>query len=308
MKVLITGGAGFIGSHLGDRLVAEGHELVVIDDLSRGYRERVPTGATFLHQNVADPETVSLVEGVGADVVVHLAAQLDVRRSMRDPAYDARVNVLGSLHVIEGARRGGAGQFVFASSGGAVYGEGAPLPTPESALTEPCSIYGASKLAVEKYLHVYHLTYGFSYAAMRFANVYGPRQETHGEAGVVAIFCERLLRRQDCTIYGDGLQTRDYTYVLDVVDACMRAMPLRGANAFNIGTGVETDVVTLHRVVVTAAGLDVSPRFEPARVGEQQRSAVDAAHAQRTLGWRPHFALDAGVADTVAWFRQRLQG
>lgn len=307
-RVLVTGGAGFIGSHLCERLVAEGHEVLVVDDLSHGKREQVPAGATLLVQDIAELATVELVERARPQVVFHLAAQMDVRRSMVDPGFDARVNVVGLLNVLEGARRGGAKSVVFASSGGAIYGETAPIPTGEDELAAPVSIYGASKLAGEKYLGVFHATYGMSFVALRFANVYGPRQDPHGEAGVVAIFCERLLAGTPCTIYGDGGQTRDYVFVLDVVEALVGAMSLRGALALNVGTGVETDVNELHALLAKAAGLQAPPVFAPARLGEQRRSAIDASRLRSTLGWRPTRSLGDGLAETLEWFRARSGG
>jgi len=302
LRALVTGGAGFIGSHLVDRLVAEGHEVVVVDDLSRGKREQVNAGARLVVQDIAEPRTREIVAGANPEVVYHLAAQMDVRRSMADPAFDARVNVLGSLNVLEGARLAGARLLVFASTGGAVYGDKAPVPSRETDPTEPISIYGASKLAVEKYLAVYQANYGLSYVALRLANVYGPRQDPHGEAGVVAIFCERLLRREACIIYGDGRQTRDYVFVEEVVDAFVRAVDLSGGHVINIGTGTETDVVTLHERLRALAGRDAPPTFGPARAGEQRRSAVDPGLAAEVLGWRPRVPLSSGLQATLSWF------
>ena len=308
VRVLVTGGVGFIGSHLCDRLAHEGHDVTVLDDLSHGDRTRLSAGTRLHVCDAADASVPAwIADEARPEVVFHLAAQMDVRKSMADPAFDARVNVLGSLNVIEGARRAGSRAVVFASTGGAVYGEDAalPIPTPESATTAPVSIYGASKLAVEKYLHVYAANYGLSYTALRFANVYGPRQDPHGEAGVVAIFCERLLAGRACTINGDGGQTRDYVFVLDVVDACVRAMALRGEHILNIGTGVETDVCALQALLAKNARNAVAPVFAPGKTGEQRRSAVDAGQARRTLGWTPNRSLDAGLAETWRWFEAR---
>jgi UDP-glucose 4-epimerase len=305
MRALVTGGAGFIGSHLMDRLLALGHEVTVLDDLSRGRREQVDARARLVVQDVADPAVCDLVAAERFEVVFHLAAQMDVRRSMLDPVYDARVNVLGSLHLLEGARRGGTRAFVFASTGGAVYGENQPIPARETDPTEPVSIYGASKLAVEKYLGVYRAGYGLDYAVLRLANVYGPRQDPHGEAGVVAIFCERLLAGRRCVVNGDGRQTRDYVYVADVVEAFVGAMQLRGAHVFNVGTGVETDVLAIHETLRRLAGSSEPPEHAPAKAGEQRRSAVDAALAGQVLAWRPRVDLEEGLAATWAWFGAR---
>jgi UDP-glucose 4-epimerase len=303
MRVLVTGGAGFIGSHLGDRLLAEGHQVVVVDDLSSGRREQVNPRARLHVQDMAEPSTPQLVAQERPEVIFHLAAQMDVRRSMANPPFDARVNVVGSLNLLEGARQAGTRRVVFASTGGAIYGDGVPIPTPEDALTAPASVYGASKLAVEKYLDVYRQAYGLSYAALRFANVYGPRQDPHGEAGVVAIFCQRLLSGAPCVINGDGRQTRDYVFVEDVVDACVRAMPLPGAQILNVGTGLETDVVALYEELRQLSGLDLPPQFGPAKPGEQRRSAVDASQAAEVLRWRPRSSLAQGLAATWGWFR-----
>jgi UDP-glucose 4-epimerase len=254
-------------------------------------------------QDVAEASTLQLVAQERPEVIFHLAAQMDVRRSMANPSFDARVNVVGSLNLLEGARQAGTRRVVFASTGGAIYGDGVPIPTPEDALTAPASVYGASKLAVEKYLDVYRQAYGLSYAALRFANVYGPRQDPHGEAGVVAIFCQRLLAGGPCVINGDGRQTRDYVFVEDVVDACVRAMPLPGAQILNVGTGIETDVVALYEELRQLSGLDLPPQFGPAKPGEQRRSAVDASQAAEVLRWRPRSSLAQGLAATWGWFR-----
>jgi UDP-glucose 4-epimerase len=308
MRVLVTGGAGFIGSHVCDRLFALGHEVLVQDDLSHGDRSRVRAGVHLEVRDVADPETPDwIVSQARPEVVYHLAAQMDVRKSMSDPAFDARTNVIGSLNVLEGARRAGARLVVFASTGGAIYGEGAnvPVPTHEDAPAAPISVYGASKLAVEKYLGVYHAIYGLDFVALRFANVYGPRQDPHGEAGVVAIFCERLLAGTPCVINGDGRQTRDYVHVRDVAEACTRAMKLRGANVLNVGTGVETDVVELYGELARVAGCAAPATFAPARAGEQRRSAIDASRARALLDWTPTVTLAKGLADTYEWFAKR---
>jgi UDP-glucose 4-epimerase len=304
-RVLVTGGAGFIGSHVVDRLLAAGRDVVILDDLSCGRRDRLSPGARLVVQDIADPATIGIVEKERPDAILHFAAQIDVRKSMADPAFDARVNVVGSLNLMEGARRAGTRTFVFASTGGAIYGDEAPVPTLESAPAVPASIYGASKLSVEKYLGVYHVNFGLSFAALRFANVYGPRQDPHGEAGVVAIFCQRLLKGEPCTIYGDGRQTRDYVFVGDVADACVRALDLEGARSINIGTGVELDVVGLYGELRALSDVNREAVFAPARAGEQRRSAIDASLARQLLGWVPRVEVREGLARTWEWFRSR---
>ena len=310
MTVLVTGGAGFIGSHVADALLAAGHAVHVLDNLSGGRRENVPDGAVFHELDVRDPDVRRLFGEHRYGALLHLAAQMDVRRSVADPVYDADVNVLGLLNLMEAGRHAGLGKVVFASTGGAIYGEPDPEvngggPQPETHPQRPASPYGITKLVSEHYLRFYGDLYGIPYVALRFANVYGPRQNPHGEAGVVAIFTERLLAGEQPVINGPGLQTRDYVYVGDVVDAVMRALAYDGSGAFNVGTGVETDVNTLFGHLNRLTGANVEERHGPAKPGEQQRSVLDTALARRVLGWAPRVALDEGLARTVEWFRTR---
>jgi UDP-glucose 4-epimerase len=305
MKVLVTGGAGFIGSHIVDAYVDAGHEVVVLDDLSSGRIENVNPRARFVRLDIRDRETRAVIAAERPAVVNHHAAQMDVRRSVADPAFDAAVNVTGLIRVLEGARDGGARRIVFASSGGAVYGEQTRFPASEGHATNPVSPYGVSKRAGELYLFYWQAAYGIPSVALRYANVYGPRQDPHGEAGVVAIFTERLLRGEAPVINGDGRQTRDYVCVADVVRANLAVLTTDFAGPVNIGTGVETDVNTLFALLCEAVGVRVEPRHGPPKPGEQRRSVIDPGLAERVLGWRPHAGLKEGLEEVAAFFRAR---
>jgi UDP-glucose 4-epimerase len=295
MRALVTGGAGFIGSHLVDALLARGATVAVVDDLSSGRREQVPDGAALHVVDISDaPAIAELVLGERPDVVFHLAAQIDVRRSLADPARDARLNVAGTAAVLEAARAGGARRVLLASTGGALYGETDVLPTPESTPLAPFSPYGASKAAAESYCDLFTRLHGLSTLALRFGNVYGPRQDPHGEAGVIAIFAGAAAERRPVTVYGDGRQTRDYVYVADVVAGFLAAADSDLIGAVNIGTGVETSVLELVRA------LGVEAEFAPARSGEVARSCLDVRAAAELLGWRAEIALEEGLSRTVA--------
>jgi len=308
-RILITGGAGFIGSTIADTFLAAGWDVAVLDDLSTGKRENVPAAARFYPCDVRSAAAVEAVVKERPDVICHQAAQMDVRRSMAEPGFDASVNVLGLLNVLQAAvQAGSVKQVLFASSGGATYGDTPVIPTPETHPQRPLSVYGASKAASELYLGVYQACYGIPYAAMRYANVYGPRQDPHGEAGVVAIFCGRLLDGKPCTIYGDGGQTRDYVYVGDVARANLLAAERGFAGALNVGTGVETDVNRLYAGIARAAGSAAAPVHAEARLGEQRRSCVSPAAAEAALGWRPEIPLQEGLARTLEFFRARRRG
>jgi UDP-glucose 4-epimerase len=311
MKTLVTGGAGFIGSTLVDRLLQEGHEVVALDDLSSGKlanlesaRTNFPDRFRFVEQDIRDPKTVDVVAEIGAEVAFHLAAQIDVRKSVADPAYDASINVIGALNVLEGVRRGGARKLVFASSGGTIYGSPGDqyLPFDESVPQCPVSPYGVSKKVFGDYLAAYKELYGLDYAALALANIFGPRQDPHGEAGVVAIFGKRLLAGEQCKIFGDGSATRDYTYVDDVVDAFYRAATA-GSGLYNIGTGVETSTKELYFAMAKVAGVDLEPEYAPDRPGEIQRSCLNNSKAQQELGWKPAYDVARGsknVMDFIA--------
>jgi UDP-glucose 4-epimerase len=303
--VCITGGAGFIGSHLVDAFLAAGHRVLVIDDLSSGRRENVPEGAELHVLDIRSQQAAALVRDSGATLLVHEAAQMDVRRSVEDPVFDADVNVLGSVKLLEAARRGAVRQVLFASTGGAIYGEQDSFPATEEHPARPLSPYGVAKLAVERYLFFYHLTYGLDVACLRYANVYGERQNPHGEAGVVAIFLDRLLAGRAPTINGDGGQTRDYLHVSDVVRANLAAAGRPGFRTYNVGTGVETSVVDLYRELARAVGSDLAAQHGPAKPGEQRRSVIDDALLRRDLGVPAPLPLAQGLARTAAWFRDR---
>ena len=293
MRAVVTGGAGFIGSHVVEALLARGDEVHVLDDLSKGRRENVAAGATLHEADIRAPDAV--FEAVEPELVVHLAAQADVRVSVERPDVDADVNVMGTIRILEAARPHGA-QIVFASSGGAIYGE-CDGPAPETAERRPLAPYGTSKLAGEEYLATWNRLYGTRHVSLRFANVYGPRQVPHGEAGVVAIFMGLLSEGGTPTIYGDGSQTRDYTFAGDVTRAVVAAIGDEGG-VYNVGTGVETSVVDLYAAIQRTAGVEREPKFAEARLGELQRSVLDVALAERDLGWRPERSLEDGLAET----------
>ena len=306
MKVLVTGGAGFIGSHVADRMVEEGHQVVVIDDLSSGKREQVPAASNFYQMELDGRWLDRVVEREKPDAVCHLAAQISVRRSVEDPVFDARVNILASLGLIEACRLHGVKRFVFTSTGGAIYGDADQIPTPETFPAAPVSPYGTSKLCVEHYLHCFRELYGFSSVALRLANVYGPRQDPHGEAGVVAIFSKALLEGRPATINGDGRQTRDYVYVGDVVEAFALALKSDFQGSLNVGTATETDVNQLYEHVARAAGSSAPAEYGPPRPGEQKRSCLDASAIKRKLGWEPTVPLADGIPLTVDYFKNIL--
>ncbi len=304
MKALVTGGAGFIGSHVGDHLLAAGIEVVVLDDLSSGRIEQVPAGAALYQLDLRSPWLEQVFQQERPDVVFHHAAQTSVRNAVADPIHDADVNVLGTVRLLEQALRVGVRRFIFASSGGTVYGEAGTLPTPEEYPGRPVSPYGVSKLAGEQYLHYYRAVHGLSYAALRYANVYGPRQDPQGEGGVVAIFSQRLLGGEPAIINGDGLQTRDYVYIEDVAQSNLCALESGAIGAFNIGTGRETNVLELFQALRRLAGREAAEQHGPAKMGEQRRSAVAIDRADRELGWRPAVGLEEGLARTIEYLRR----
>jgi UDP-glucose 4-epimerase len=312
MRVLVTGAAGFIGSNLVDRLLAEGHEVDAVDDLSTGSLSnladaRASGGALRFHNlDIRSADFVDLTGHRHPEVIFHLAAQADVRVSVDRPLFDAEVNVLGTIQVLEGARAAGTTKVVFAASGGTLYGEldGAEIPVKERHAHRPLSPYGVSKKAAMDYLVAYRELYGLEFTALALANVYGPRQDPHGEAGVVAIFAGNVVAGRQSVIYGDGKQTRDYIYVDDVVDAFARAARRGGGLVLNIGTGTETSVTELYRIVATASGSSLVPRPAPARAGELQRSALDPARAALHLEWKAWTPLADGIAAVVDHVRR----
>ena len=303
MKVLLTGGAGFVGSHVADQLLARGHEVAVVDDLSSGKKENIPDGTMFYEQDIRDG-CAEIFEEFEPDALCHQAAQMDVRRSVREPDFDADVNVLGTVRLLQHCAEQGVRRVVFASTGGAVYGEQREFPAPEDHPQYPISPYGVSKLAGERYLHFYNTQYGLPYAALRYANVYGPRQDPHGEAGVVAIFCGNLAAGRGSTINGSGEQTRDYVYVEDVARA--NVLALEGdapSGAYNVGTGIETSVNELYEILRETSGADLLPAHVAAKPGEQLRSSVGPTTAARVLGWRPVTDLVTGLERTLRFFK-----
>jgi UDP-glucose 4-epimerase len=315
-SALVTGGAGFIGSHVADLLLSEGWDVTVVDDLSSGKRENVPAGAKFHEIGMTSGDLPRLVSDEGFDVVAHLAGQIDVRKSVADPIEDATTNILGTLNLMEAVRRKSPHtRVVFTSTGGAIYGDFNTPPNVETYPKEPESPYAISKLSAEYYLAYYGRVHNMDCTAVRFANVYGPRQDPHGEAGVVAIFCGRILANRPLTVFGDGLQTRDYVYVGDVARAvhlaATRPLPERGpldARAFNIGTGKGTSVVDLARLLQQAAGTKVPIEFAPHRPGEQQESFLNVDKAGKALGWTPGVTLEEGLAKTFHWFQKKTPG
>ena len=308
MKVLVTGGAGFIGSHITDRLIESGIEVVVLDDLSTGRAESVNPHARLHQADICGEAIHELLARERFDCVDHHAAQMNVRRSVDDPVFDARVNILGSLNLLQAAVATGVKKFVFASTGGAIYGEQLTFPADETHQTYPISPYGVAKLAVEKYLAYYETVYGLPYVTLRYANVYGPRQDPHGEAGVVAIFSERLLRHEPAVINGDGEQTRDFIYVDDVVRANVLAVTTDLRGTYNVGSGIETSVNTLYAYLAKHTSATLAPHHGPAKAGEQRRSVLDSRRLQAVTPWTPSVSLEEGLRRTVTYFAERLAG
>lgn len=313
-KVLVTGGAGFIGSHVVDAYIAAGHDVIVVDNLETGVADSVNTRARFYSMDILDPSLEDLFDDERPSVVNHHAAQASVVRSVADPLQDARTNILGSLHLLKLVRKCGIRHFIFASSGGAIYGEQQYYPADEDHPTHPVNAYGIAKLTVERYLEYYRLAHGIQYISLRYANVYGPRQDPNGEAGVVAIFIGSLLQGRRPIIYGDGEQTRDFVYVGDVAQSNVLALDLLlgGGNAslaesrvLNISTGRETSVLKVLDLIVSCLGTSTVCQFEPPRDGEVRRSALDFRRAREVLNWRPTFRLEEGLRATVKWFLAR---
>ena len=305
MKVIVTGGAGFIGSNLVDALVERGDEVVVIDNLSTGRRENLNPYIKFYETSIGDSALADIFGKEKPDIVCHHAAQIDLRRSVNEPLFDAEVNILGSLNVIVNSIRSGVGKFVYASTGGAIYGEPQYLPVDENHPINPVSQYGVSKHTVEHYLHLYALHGELNYVALRYPNVYGSRQNPFGEAGVIAIFAGQMLHGEQPTIFGPGDKTRDYTHVSDIVEANILAIE-RGRNLIcNIGTGVETSDQDIFNAIAGALGYSSSPIYTSVRPGEIQRICLDWSRADQELGWRPKTTLKDGIAKTVSYFKKQ---
>jgi UDP-glucose 4-epimerase len=304
VRILVTGGAGFIGSHVVEALLGAGHDVAVLDDLSTGREANLDPRVRFHRVDVRDRAAVAdVLARERPEVIDHHAAQMSVRVSVADPVFDAEVNLIGLLNLLEEGRKQGVRQVLFASSGGTVYGENQPVPAGEGAATEPVCPYGVAKLASERYLHYYAHVHGLRWIAFRYGNVYGPRQDPRGEAGVIAIFTGQMLRGEPSVINGSGTQTRDYVYAADVARANLLALGSTYCGPLNVGSGVETDVNTLFRRLRAATGATSAEQHGPAKAGEQSRSALDPSRARDVLGWAPEIGLDEGLARTVAYFR-----
>ena len=304
MKIVVTGGAGFIASHIVDAYINEKHEVHVIDDFSTSQEKNLNHRATVHSLDIAEPKTARLIRQIKPDILNHHAAQMDVRRSVADPTFDARVNILGFINLLEVAKDVGVQKVIFSSSGGAVYGDREPIPANEEHPTIPLSPYGVSKLTGELYLGYYHLNFGLPFVALRYANVYGPRQNSKGEAGVVAIFISQLLAGKSPIINGDGKQTRDYVFVGDVVRANVAALDASYVGPINIGTGRETDVVTICELLRQGLESKIKAVHGPAKLGEQRRSCLDVSLAGKVLRWRPEVTLQSGLKKTIAYCRE----
>jgi len=304
MKILITGGAGFIGSHLVDRLIKQNHKVVVVDNLSTGKKKNLNPKAKFYKIDIRSPKVSQIFERERPKIVFHFAAQIDLRKSIEDPIRDAKINILGSLNLLENCKRFGVKRFIFASTGGAIYGDAHIIPTPEDYPEFPLSPYGIEKLAIDKYLNYYHKVFGLPFISLRLANVYGPRQNSKGEAGVVAIFCDKMLEGKQPIINGNGKQTRDFVYVDDVVEASILAMKSKKSGIYNIGTGKETDINTIFRKLKKLTASNCKKVHGPAKPGEQKRSCLDYSKAKRELGWRPEYSVERGLEEVVRWFQK----
>lgn len=305
MKILVTGGAGFIGSHIVDAYVADGHDVVIVDNLSTGKRENINPKAKFYEMDICDSNVARIFQDERPEILNHHAAQIDVRISVADPRRDMDVNLGGLINLLEAGHKNGLKKVVFASSGGAVYGDDGPIPTSETHVAQPISPYGLNKLASEKYLFFYEKAYGLEWVALRYSNVYGPRQNCMGEAGVVAIFINKMLCGKQPVINGDGTQTRDYVYVGDVVEANRLAIVKGMSGIYNIGTGVETDVRTIFGALKEFTAAKSGENYGPAKKGEQQRSCISPGKIEAELGWRPRTELHEGIKNTVEWFKDR---
>lgn len=305
-KILVTGGAGFIGSTLVDKLITEGHEVIVLDNLVSGKRDYVNPQAKLYELDICSPEVAGVFETEQPEIVYHLAAQIDVRISVSDPVFDNKINAVGSLNLLANCQKFGVRKFIFASTGGAIYGEAEEIPTTESAPTYPLSPYGIHKLTTEKYLKFYQTVYGLDYTILRFANVYGPRQYKGGEAGVVAIFIDHAVVGKTCIINGDGLQTRDYVYVDDVVAALLKAKEANYQGEINIGCGQEITVLDVVAAITAALGFELAPQHAPAKPGEQLRSCLSYDLAKKILNWEPQVNITEGVKRTIEWTKNLI--
>jgi len=304
-KILITGGAGFIGSHLADELIKKGYEVVVVDNLSTGSKSNLNGKVKFYKIDVQDKKMSNVFLKEKPDIVFHFAAQIDVRKSVESPSEDAKINILGSLNILENCNKFKVKKIIFSSTGGAIYGDANIVPTPESYVEYPMSPYGIAKLATEKYLNYYNKIFRISFTALRFANVYGPRQNSKGEAGVIAIFCDKVFSKNQPIINGDGLQTRDFVYVLDVVGAAVMAMQTEKNGIFNVGTSKETNINDIFSIIKKESGSDFKEIHGPAQKGEQQRSCLNYSKIKAELNWEPKISLEEGLKKTVNWLKNK---
>jgi UDP-glucose 4-epimerase len=299
MKILVTGGAGFIGSHVVDYFIAAGHQVVVVDNLATGYERNLNPQATFYNMDIRSPELAEVFERERPEVIDHHAAQIDVRHSVAEPTYDADINILGSINLLQNAVKYQVAKVIYISSGGAIYGEPCYLPCDEDHPIEPLSPYGVSKHTVEHYLHLYHHNYGLPYTVLRYANVYGPRQDPNGEAGVIAIFAGQMLNGEEPVINGDGEQERDFVYVEDCARANVLALDNGQATAYNIGNGISTTVNEIWEMIKEITGYDEPPNYGPAKMGDVERIYLDIAKACQELDWEPRMDLKEGLRQTV---------
>ena len=305
LKIIVTGGAGFIGSHVADKYIEAGHDVIIIDNLSSGKKENINPKAKFYNVDIKDTRKIpEIFEKEKPDIVNHHAAQIDVRKSVSDPVFDANVNIIGSINLLENCKKHNVKKFVFASSGGTIYGECSDTPPDENSPYLPMSPYGIAKLSVEYYMNYYSKTYQLKTIALRYGNVYGPRQDPHGEAGVVAIFSERMLKNEDVYIFGDGKQMRDYVYVEDVARANLLVLNHNENLTLNIGTSRATSVIELFEMMKKISNYKKSPIFKPARTGELFKSFLDIKKAKEKIGWQPLFNLEEGLKKTIEYFRR----
>jgi len=302
MNILITGGAGFIGSHIADALIARGHNVVIIDNLSTGKRENINLKANFYEIDLGNNyELLEVFKKHQPEIIYHLAAQIDVRKSVENPIEDAKINIISTLKLLELAKEFNVQHFIFSSTGGAIYGDTKSIPTPETHNENPISPYGCAKLTIEKYLNFYNKVHNLKYTILRYSNVYGPRQNSKGEAGVVSIFLDKMFANQNPSIFG-GIQSRDFVYVEDVVKANILALSDTGSNTYNIGTGQETDIIELFSKLNTYFNNRFEPQYNPMKKGEQKRSCLDNNKVKEKLGWKPETSIDEGLDKTYCWF------
>ena len=303
-KIIVTGGAGFIGSHIVDSLVDGINKVFVIDDLSSGSKENINQKAEFIKCDISTGEVQSIIKQIQPDIIVHLAAQMSVSESMKDPVKDVNINITGLINILSACPQDKMPYIVFSSTGGALYGEQDEFPAPETHPIRPTSVYGLSKFASEKYLELWQRVYGLKFGVVRFANVYGPRQNPHGEAGVVAIFSKLLLENKTPKIFGTGEFTRDYVYVADVVEAVNKLISREQSGVYNIGTGIETSVNKIYKKLLEVSGLDIEPIYAPQRAGDQTRSAISSEKAKKELGWYAKVEITQGLKETFEWFKK----